>query len=331
MAQKVSVIIPVYNRQNYVQECIESILAQTYDNFEIILIDDGSSDRTVAICREMAEKDARIKVLEQQHRGVSAARNVGIETANGEYLFFIDSDDVIHPQLIETFVSAMAETKAPMGACRTINVTQQYWQAVTHRLQSQTTPAKTIHLQHESAIGILFESNAFLCVMGGVIFRRDLVESIRFRTDLFIGEDYFFIYENLIHATSLLLIDENWYCLRLHKENSSWNYSFHAFYSRFYRRKLVWESELAHGRPQNAVIQKRDAFSSFLLCVSKEKTSAKDRRQMRATMRQHKKELFPALNTPSKVHYILSVYFPIFYPAFLFIKQRIRALKKKLS
>ena len=327
MDQNVSVIIPVYNRQAFVRECIESILAQTHENFEIILIDDGSSDQTVAICREMAQRDTRIRLLERQHGGVSAARNAGLEAANGEYLFFVDSDDIIHPQLIEHLVSAMAETKASVGACRTLNVAQQHWKSAEQQFSQAATPPKTIHLQNESAIDVLFEANAFLRVMGSVMFRRDLVGTTRFRTDLFIGEDFFFIYENLIKNTALLLIDESWYRLRLHKENSSWNYSYEAFYSRFYRRKLVWECELAHGRHQNAIRQKQDALGTFLRCVSKKETTREDRKKMRAAIRHHIKELFPAWTLSQKLTGIVALYLPFCYPLLAAVKK----LRKRRS
>ena len=114
MDVKVSVIIPVYNREQYVEECIQSLQKQTHQNMEIILIDDGSSDNTVQICSRMATEDPRILLLTMEHGGVSAARNKGLDTAKGKYIFFLDSDDVIHPLLLETLVEGME--KHPLQA-----------------------------------------------------------------------------------------------------------------------------------------------------------------------------------------------------------------------
>ena len=97
----ISVIVPVYNVENYLRACVDSIIAQTYDNLEIILVDDGSPDNCPAICDEYAEKDSRIKVIHKENGGVSSARNCGIEVSKGLYITFIDSDDTVAENWIE--------------------------------------------------------------------------------------------------------------------------------------------------------------------------------------------------------------------------------------
>ena len=98
---KVSIIVPVYNVEKYVERCIESIIKQSYKNLEIILIDDGSKDNSGKICDEYAEKDNRIKVIHKKNGGLSDARNTGLNIADGEYICFIDSDDYIHKDLVK--------------------------------------------------------------------------------------------------------------------------------------------------------------------------------------------------------------------------------------
>ncbi len=100
----ISIVVPVYNVEMYLSECIDSLRAQTYEDIEILLIDDGSSDRSGAICDSYAERDERIRVFHAENQGVSAARNRGIEEATGEYVVFVDSDDKIHPQLLECYI-----------------------------------------------------------------------------------------------------------------------------------------------------------------------------------------------------------------------------------
>ena len=95
MSKKISVIVPVYNASTYIGRCIESVQAQTYKKWELILVDDGSKDDSLNICSEYASKDTRIHVIHQDNAGPGIARNTGIDMANGEYIVFIDSDDYI--------------------------------------------------------------------------------------------------------------------------------------------------------------------------------------------------------------------------------------------
>ena len=98
---KISVIVPVYNVESYLARCVDSILAQTYQNLEIILVNDGSRDASGSICDAYAQKDSRITVIHKENGGLSSARNAGIDAASGEYLTFVDSDDWIEPQTYE--------------------------------------------------------------------------------------------------------------------------------------------------------------------------------------------------------------------------------------
>ena len=100
----ISVIIPVYNVEEYLRECIDSVLCQTYGNFEIILVDDGSTDSSGEICDEYVEKDERVTVIHQKNGGLSAARNAGFAEANGDYVYFLDSDDYISENAFETLL-----------------------------------------------------------------------------------------------------------------------------------------------------------------------------------------------------------------------------------
>ncbi|MDD2980777.1 MAG: glycosyltransferase [Hespellia sp.] len=111
---KVSVIIPIYKVEAYLEKCIESVLAQTETDWEMILVDDGSPDHSGAICDAYAAKDMRIQVIHKQNGGLSDARNTGIEKATGTYLFFLDSDDHIHPRLLERTIDAAEQTRSDL-------------------------------------------------------------------------------------------------------------------------------------------------------------------------------------------------------------------------
>ena len=122
----ISVIVPVYNSEKYVNRCIDSILNQTYENLEVILIDDGSSDGSLKICESWAEKDNRIKILKQKNSGVSSARNLGIENASGDYVAFVDNDDWLRPEMYETMLSLAEKEKSDVTVCKFINVDEKY-------------------------------------------------------------------------------------------------------------------------------------------------------------------------------------------------------------
>jgi len=113
----ISVIVPVYNVEKYLTKCIDSIIAQTYKDIELILVDDGSPDDCPKICDEYAEKDSRIRVIHKENGGVSTARNVGLKIARGEYIGFVDPDDYIDEAMYENMLSAMETTNSDMAIC----------------------------------------------------------------------------------------------------------------------------------------------------------------------------------------------------------------------
>ncbi len=113
----ISVVVPIYNVETYLKECIESIINQTYKNLEIILVDDGSTDNCGNICEEYALKDSRIKVIHKENGGLSSARNAGIDIATGEYITFIDSDDYVSLDMIEWMYNSLKKYNAELISC----------------------------------------------------------------------------------------------------------------------------------------------------------------------------------------------------------------------
>ena len=107
----VSIIVPVYNVEPYIETCIQSLIRQTMGNIEVILVDDGSTDRSGELCDQYAEADERIRVIHKQNGGLSSARNAGISAAKGEYLLFVDSDDYVSASLVEKTVSCAEQNQ----------------------------------------------------------------------------------------------------------------------------------------------------------------------------------------------------------------------------
>ena len=108
----VSIVVPIYNVENYLRQCLDSIMGQTYQNFECLLINDGSPDHSADICREYVSKDSRFKYFEKENGGVSSARNLGIERSEGAYITFIDSDDWVESDYLEVLYKALIDEKA---------------------------------------------------------------------------------------------------------------------------------------------------------------------------------------------------------------------------
>lgn len=116
-SEVISVIVAVYNVETYLAKCIESIQNQTYRNLEIILIDDGSTDGSSEVCDDYSRQDSRIKVIHRENKGIAFTRNQGLDTATGDYITFVDSDDYIHPQMYEIMLKKLHENEADIAVC----------------------------------------------------------------------------------------------------------------------------------------------------------------------------------------------------------------------
>ena len=117
----ISIIVPVYNVEEYIEQALDSLINQTYKNIEIIIIDDGSTDNSAIICERYAEEDKRIVVIHTANNGVAIARNLGINLAKGEYIGFVDPDDYINLEMFEKLYGALKECKADIACCRRKN------------------------------------------------------------------------------------------------------------------------------------------------------------------------------------------------------------------
>lgn len=117
MVPLISFIVPIYNVERYLQKCVDSILAQSYSNIEVVLVDDGSTDESVAICDSYANRDKRVQVIHKENGGASSARNEGLSFAHGSYIAFIDSDDYVSPSMAEKLLDAISKTDSDLAMC----------------------------------------------------------------------------------------------------------------------------------------------------------------------------------------------------------------------
>lgn len=207
MQPTVSIIIPVYNIEKYIENCLESVISQSFSQLEIICIDDGSTDSSAQKIKEISSKDNRIIYIHQKNAGVSAARNAGLDAATGKYIFFLDGDDYLHPQAIDILLDCAEKTKADM-VCANYKITQD----LTARHEALTTYNNSF-----VDFNTLFFAGQKLgkCCFAKLI-KADIAKRIRFFDGIAMGEDGCYIIMLLNENISVYTVDKElyYYCVR---------------------------------------------------------------------------------------------------------------------
>ena len=191
----VSVIIPVYNTASYLPACLDSILAQTYADFELLVVDDGSKDASPAICDDYARRDARIKVFHQENAGVSAARNLALSHASGKWVCFVDSDDTVLPGYLEEMVSAAAYDDCLVMS----GISDPLFQGLV---------TEDVSVQGEEMVSYMLRHSLFnLCGPVAKLFSRKVLteNNVSFPTGIHYGEDLIFLERYMNGVDSLIL------------------------------------------------------------------------------------------------------------------------------
>lgn len=202
MNDLISVVIPVYNVEKYLPQCIESVMNQTYKKLEIILIDDGSPDNCGKICDDYAQKDKRIKIIHKENEGVSAARNNGIDIATGKYICFVDSDDYLVETYVEKLYKAISENNADIAVC------------CFYRKKGEQLHKKILY--NEDMIITSKKIYDMLCCVDGSavlwnkIFDLEMIKkfNIFFSTELSLGEDLVFVVSYAKYVKKLAYISD---------------------------------------------------------------------------------------------------------------------------
>lgn len=207
----ISVIVPIYNVEKYLRQCIESLLHQTNRDLEIILIDDGSPDRCGEICDEYALRDNRIKVIHQQNRGAAAARNTGLRIAKGKYITFVDPDDWIKPEMLESLRNAIESTGKDLAIC----LFEHYAEDGSLINKSNLPAGKQKVLSQKELIlrcadiGGLFNFSAW-----AKLYRSANLRGLCFPENLFYSEDIRFFFDYLLKIHSAVVVQQVFYCYR---------------------------------------------------------------------------------------------------------------------
>lgn len=211
MGEKISVIVPVYNVEAYLEKCVESILKQTYTNLEILLVNDGSTDSSGELCDQLAQRDQRIRVIHKENGGLSDARNRGIEEASSDLIGFIDSDDYIDEDMYETLYRQMLEFNADLSMCGHYDVYQQI-------PEKQVAVIQTWELTPQEAIKMVMEAKILSVTAVNKLYKKELFEHLRFEIGK-IAEDAFIMIALIHHCRKVVATNEKKYYY-VHRENS---------------------------------------------------------------------------------------------------------------
>lgn len=259
--KKISVIIPVFNSEKFVRQCIRSVLCQTYRNLEILVVDDGSQDGSLAICSRLCAQDGRIRVFHQENRGVSAARNRGLEKARGEYVFFLDSDDAIHPFLLEELTALVEENGAGLAMCDYRQVSSGQMERILRNISDchAATSACPVSVASADQAREWFHitCKGVLAGIGGKLIRRELIGNRRFHPKLINGEDTLFLHGLVCAGIRIAYLRCGWYYYRRYSESTTHSQRMVAGRNYFLSSQAIRDREYRRGETEFALAWER--------------------------------------------------------------------------
>ncbi len=204
----ISIVLPIYNVEKYLERCLNSLISQTYDNIEIIAVDDGSTDKSFNICEQYAGIDNRIKVIHKSNGGLSDARNVGIDECSGEYLAFVDSDDYIEIGMIEKLYDLLKAENADMSIC---NINYVNENGICLEEFNKESPIKnSIYTQTEMYTKLAESGYWFFVTAWNKLYKRSLFDDIRFPKGKY-HEDEFVIHYIISHCGKVVCLQDRLY------------------------------------------------------------------------------------------------------------------------
>lgn len=207
----ISVIVPIYNAEVYLERCISSIVNQSYENLEILLINDCSTDRSRSICEDWSKKDARILYMEKKNSGVSATRNAGLKIAKGEYVVFVDSDDYMLPHMCRTFYQKFTENKADCVVCSILEPNNNVWGCSSDIDYTSLDALKKDY--------VVLQQTELLSPCWNKIYKKSLIKSY-FPEDMSFGEDLVFCLDYLKQCKQISFIHDTLIFHEKENENS---------------------------------------------------------------------------------------------------------------
>lgn len=288
---KISIIVPVYNAEKFLFQCLESIINQTFTDFELILIDDGSTDNSGKICDEYAEKDSRIKVVHQQNQGQAAARNKGLDIACGEWIAMIDSDDFVELNMLEKLITAAQKENADMCSCNFFSFDNETPDIIHEHTYSYT------EYKISSGVEIMKEANNFSDLPSKFtspcfrIVNRKIYDGIRFPEGV-VFEDAAIAHLVLDKCKRIVLIPDCLYYYRV-VQGSTTHRDFNIkFFDVFYSQKARFDYYIEHGIEEYSH-SLQDSFYAYLLSDYYRYSGDKKNRKKLREFRKMALQIFP--------------------------------------
>ena len=210
MNEKISIIVPIYNVEMYLEECINSLIHQTYSNIEIILINDGSSDSSGKICDKYKEIDNRIRVVHKENGGVSSARNAGIRLVNTKYISFVDPDDYVSEQFIEKLYNSLVDNLADIAVCNFFTIRE--------KNIIEDRKIKNNSLNQEEALRLLVKDEIMSSYLWNKMFKKELFENLQFDIG-YRYEDIRIMHKIFLKAKKIVMIEDSLYYYRIRMDS----------------------------------------------------------------------------------------------------------------
>ena len=305
MSPEISIIVPAFNEEKYISRCLDSILNQTFTDFEVLCIDDGSTDSTFDIITEYSKKDSRIIPLKNPKKGVASARNFGLENLKGNYIGFVDSDDFIQPQMYEFLYKTVSENDGDMCICgckRTDNPNKEFFE----------------YNFTECSCRNLIETNkidSFLCIWTKLI-KKDIIKNIRFE-NYRIGEDSLFCSNLWVNSEKVFFVDLPLYNYFINNQG--------VFRSSLSNEKWIDQIKTHFLSYKNLLNYKDSSVSlwflengiKFLLSyrLFSKKNKKTDKKEIKNLYRIYFKEYknCSEISTANKIYVFISYHFPLLY------------------
>lgn len=207
----ISIIVPIYKVEKYLKECVDSILAQTYQNFELILVDDGSPDSCPAMCDEFAKRDSRVVVIHKENGGLSDARNAGLDIARGKYICFVDSDDYIAPTMYEVLMKRIVSDKSDLAVCEYVRVYDSGEKLKNKQLHQKAH--NKCYTSNEFIADLFIHNSGAYVVAVNKLYHKNIFRKLRFP----VGkqhEDEFIIHHVIAQCKKISYIEDELYYYR---------------------------------------------------------------------------------------------------------------------
>ncbi|NYS49181.1 glycosyltransferase [Streptococcus danieliae] len=315
--EAISVIIPVYNGESYVKNCIESLLAQTYQNFKMYIVDDGSTDSTLVVL-DNYKNHPKIEVITQKNRGVSAARNKGLEFVQGDYISFVDIDDIVAPDYFESLLSPFLTSEITLSICS--------YTAIDLEKNSKTAPSLAAgKMTQDKAIEyILSERGPQGYLWNKLFLSKQIKENhLHFHSDIFMAEDLLFVVEYLLHGGDIYITDRPLYEYMIYSGSSNKTRlsTLKPGYKKYFENFLLCLDRIIGSLPEELFLSKQAASgrkgrvaiqylraNNLMVNADKQLTAG-----LKQIAKHHKRDYFNGLDASkkAKIVYLLTLYVPL--------------------